>query len=84
MVSLGGQRGDFVLCPQFERGALWWCVWLIIAFCLHCIGANLTTFGTYCLITNFLYGHLGLRFGQIAAFGFPLRIKGVALLLVCP
>ena len=69
MVSLGGQRGDFVLCPQFERGALWWCAGLIIAFLVRLIGANLTDLGVYCLIISFPYCHLVLRFGQIAAGG---------------
>ena len=69
MVSLGGQRGDFVSRPQFAQGAQWWCAWLIIAFYLHCNGANLTSLGVYCLIISFLYGYLGLRFGQIAAGG---------------
>lgn len=68
-MSLGGQRGDFVLCPQFERGALWWCAGLIIAFFVRLIGANLTSLGVYCLIISFLYGYLGLRLGQIAAGG---------------
>ena len=68
-MSLGGQRGDFVLCPQFERGALWWCAGLIIAFLVRLIGANLTSLGAYSLIISFLYGYLGLRFGQIAAGG---------------